>query len=218
MYSMLETVHNLSQSLSQPSTTTKVVYQQLTQFLTTLTPLCSSHPTLFAPHLQAILSFLPQLILPQVDSGLTPTVSRLTASRRSAFEFPPRGSSSPATDPEVDEEAEARSTMRLTTLEFMISLSEARPAMVRKHASWVGVIVRACLEGMSELDEDEDLSVWLKDDVNICIFRLRQDLLTGELALAFFWHRRRLTTCPLRTIARSHCLCTWRTGRSSSRV
>jgi hypothetical protein len=168
MYPMLETIHVLSQSLSQPLTTTKTVYQQITQFLTTLTPLCTSHPTLFAPHLQAILSFLPQLILPAVDSGPTPTVTvpfPSSASKQSAFEFPPP--STPSTqEPEVDDEAEARSTMRLTALEFMISLSEARPSMVRKNDNWVSVMVRACLEGMGELDEDEDINVWLKEDVS----------------------------------------------------
>lgn len=174
MYPMLETVHILSQSLSQLSTTTKTVYQQITQFLTTLTPLCTSHPTLFAPHLQVILSFLPQLILPAVDSGPTPTVSRpfpSSASKQGAFVFPPPGSSSSPPEPEIDDEAEARSTMRLTALEFMISLSEARPNMVKKDENWVSVMVRACLEGMSELDEDEDINIWLKEDVsNISIF------------------------------------------------
>ncbi|XP_006460617.1 hypothetical protein AGABI2DRAFT_220702 [Agaricus bisporus var. bisporus H97] len=169
MYPMLETVHLLSQSLSQPSTTTKTVYQHITQFLTTLTPLCTSHPTLFAPHLQLILSFLPQLILPAVDSGPTPTAVvpfPSSASKQSAFEFPPP--SAPTThEPEIDDEAEARSTMRLTALEFMISLSEARPTMVRKNDNWVGVIVRACLEGMGELDEDEDINVWLKEDPSV---------------------------------------------------
>ncbi|KAF9445877.1 ARM repeat-containing protein [Macrolepiota fuliginosa MF-IS2] len=167
MNPMLETIHVLSQSLSQPSTTPKPVYQQLTQFLTTLTPLCSSHPTLFAPHLQSLLSFFPQLILPAVDSGPTPTMTRpfpSSASRQDAFVFPPPGTPTSAPEPEIDDEAEARSTMRLTALEFMISLSEARPSMVRKAENWVAVMIRACLEGMSELDEDEDVSVWLKDD------------------------------------------------------
>lgn len=63
--------------------------------------------------------------------------------------------------------------MRLTALEFMISLSEARPNMVRKVENWVGVMVRACLEGMSELDEDEDINVWLKDDVSSLFFSSR---------------------------------------------
>jgi hypothetical protein len=116
MYPMLETVHAPLQSLSQHSTTTKTVYQQITQFFTTLTPLCTSHPTLFAPYLQAILSFHPQLTLPAVDSGLTPTVSvplPLSASKQSAFEFSPPMCPS-ARKPELDEEAEARSTTRLT--------------------------------------------------------------------------------------------------------
>lgn len=173
MYPMLETVHSLAQSLSQPSTTMKTVYQQLTQFLTTLTPLCSTHPILFAPHLQDLLAFLPQLILPAVDIGLTPTVSRPfpsnggSGTRRDAFVFPPPGASDPTPpDPVIDEEAEARSTMRLTALEFTLSLSEARASMVRKNENWVSLMVRACLEGMGEFDEDEDLNIWLKEDVS----------------------------------------------------
>ncbi|KAJ3516850.1 hypothetical protein NMY22_g14107 [Coprinellus aureogranulatus] len=46
----------------------------LTRFLTALTPLCSTNPALFQPHLSALLSFMPQLILPAVDCGPTPTV------------------------------------------------------------------------------------------------------------------------------------------------
>ena len=39
--------------------------------------------------------------------------------------------------------------------------------MVRKVSGWTEIIVRACLEGMGEFDEDETggLEAWLKDDV-----------------------------------------------------
>ena len=39
--------------------------------------------------------------------------------------------------------------------------------MVRKVPGWTEVIVRACLEGMGELDEDETngLEEWLREDV-----------------------------------------------------
>jgi hypothetical protein len=52
----------------------------------------------------------------------------------------------------------------------MISLSEAGPNMVRKVPVWTDIIVRACLEGMGEFDEDETelsgLEIWLREDVS----------------------------------------------------
>jgi hypothetical protein len=58
----------------------------------------------------------------------------------------------------------------LSALEFMISLSEAVPNMVRKVPGWTDIIVRACLEGMGEFDEDETemsgLEIWLREDVS----------------------------------------------------
>jgi hypothetical protein len=51
-------------------------------------------------------------------------------------------------DVEKDDEHDERSTLRLSALEFMISLSEAGPNMVRKVSRWTDIIVRACLEGM----------------------------------------------------------------------
>jgi len=50
----------------------------------------------------------------------------------------------------------------------MISLSEARQNMVRKVSGWTEIIVRACLEGMGEFDDEETsgLEVWLKEDVS----------------------------------------------------
>jgi hypothetical protein len=56
--------------------------------------------------------------------------------------------------------------MRKTELEFMISLSEAKPAMVRKVDGWTAAIVRGCFEGMGDLG-DNTLEVWLEADVRI---------------------------------------------------
>jgi importin-5 len=79
-------------------------------------------------------------------------------------------------DNEKDDEHDERSTLRLSALEFMISLSEAGPNIVRKVLGWTDVIVRACLEGMGEFDEDvteiSGLEVWLREDVcNFLSFR-----------------------------------------------
>jgi hypothetical protein len=55
--------------------------------------LCTINPTLFAPHLPRLLTFLPGLILPLVDCGPTPTVGRpfpgSGRSRQGVFVFPP---------------------------------------------------------------------------------------------------------------------------------
>ena len=59
---------------------------------------------------------------------------------------------------------EEREDVRKAALEFMISLSEAKPAMVRKIDGWTAAIVRGCLEGMGELGDD-NLDVWLEADV-----------------------------------------------------
>ncbi|KAF9554626.1 ARM repeat-containing protein [Agrocybe pediades] len=201
---MLEALPQLANSLSQPplgaetspTTARTSNYHYLSTFLSTLTPLTTSHPIIFAPHLQTLLTFLPNLILPPVDCGPTPTAVRPfpaaagaggAGGRRSAFMFPPGGSSSNGgmdnglddgdddtqnadgedddVNAELDLERDERSTLRLSALEFMISLSESRPSMVKKVNGWTEVIVRACLEGMGELeDEDEGLEGWLKED------------------------------------------------------
>jgi hypothetical protein len=57
---------------------------------------------------------------------------------------------------------------RLSALEFMINLSEARPNIVCKVSGWteIIIIVRVCLEDMSEFDEETSgLEGWLKEDV-----------------------------------------------------
>ncbi|KAI9441935.1 ARM repeat-containing protein [Lactarius indigo] len=146
MYPMLDTLPSLS-------------HAHLPKFLNTLTPLTTSHPQLFAPHLHALLSFLPALIIPSADSGPTPTVARPFPGTQS-FTFPPTPNGGPIDDDELDEEAEE---VRKAALEFMISLSEAKPAMVRRTDGWVSAIVRGCLGGMGELRDDE-LSSWLDAD------------------------------------------------------
>ena len=50
--------------------------------------------------------------------------------------------------------------MRKATLELVISLSEAMPAMDRRTDGWVSVIVRGCLGRMGEL-QDNELVSWL---------------------------------------------------------
>ncbi|KAF5376326.1 hypothetical protein D9615_008446 [Tricholomella constricta] len=226
MYPMLETLPALAHSLalaqpfSQPASvpapstpvppnTTTSNYHHLSVFLAVLTPLCTSHPTLFAPHLPALLQFLPALILPAADCGPTPTVGRpfphrgatgngggggaSGSGRQGAFVFPPDGmtasspsssssSSSPGTgtggeaegqarkhaeeDEELAQEDDLRQTLRLSALEFMISLSEAKAGMVRKQPGWTEIVVRACLEAMGEFDEEAEggLEGWLSDD------------------------------------------------------
>jgi hypothetical protein len=48
----------------------------------------------------------------------------------------------------------AMDDVRKATLEFMISLTEAKPPMVRKVDGWTVAIVRGCLEGMGEFPDD----------------------------------------------------------------
>jgi hypothetical protein len=161
MYPMLDTLPSLS-------------HAHLPKFLIILTPLTTSHPQLFSPHLHALLSFLPALIIPSADSGPTPTVARPFPGAQS-FTFPPTPNGGPVDDEELDEEAEE---VRKAALEFMISLSEAKPAMVRRTDGWVSAIVRGCLGGMGEMRDDE-LASWLDADVRVfpscpreCIYML----------------------------------------------
>jgi importin-5 len=194
---MLDTLPALASSLSaNPAPTSSSPtsnYHHLSTFFSTLTPLCTSHPTLFAPHLHALLTFLPGLILPPVDCGPTPTVGRpfpgSSGSRQGGFVFPPTSSnpSSPSASPpsaspaptasahlhgdqDASEEDDQKQTLRLSALEFMLSLSEARASMVRKVPGWVEIMVRACLEAMGEFEEDEgagsSLDAWLTEDVS----------------------------------------------------
>lgn len=67
-------------------------------------------------------------------------------------------------DAEVSEEA------RNAALEFMISLSSAKPAMVKNVEGWLAAVIRACLEGMADFGDSGDLDELMEDDVSISIF------------------------------------------------
>jgi len=196
---MLDTLPALASSLSVPpapttSSSPTSNYHHLSAFFSTLTPLCTTHPTLFAPHLPVLLTFLPALILPPVDCGPTPTVGRpfpgSTGPRQGAFVFPPPSPnpSSPTASPpsasplpsasphlqgeaDTSEEDDQKQTLRLSALEFMLSLSEAKQSMVKKVSGWVEIMVRACLEAMGEFEEEEGsgsgLDAWLAEDVSM---------------------------------------------------
>jgi importin-5 len=153
--------------------------------------------------------------LPPVDCGPTPTLGRpfpgnggISKGRQGVFVFPPPSEfsqsapSSPSSpspssshsnqnsieDNEKDDERDERSTLRLSALEFMISLSEVGSNMVRKVPGWTDVIVRACLEGMGEFDEDETelsgLEIWLQEDVSKFFFL---DFVVFALGLTLVW-------------------------------
>lgn len=121
-----------------------------------------------------------------MDTGPTPTASRPAGNDEEStqtFQFPPPESGpgglniktniSPGPPDAVEEDPELESDrqgLRLSALEFMISLSEAKPPMVKKVDGWVAALVRACLEGMGEFDEmesgPEGLESWLQEDVS----------------------------------------------------
>ncbi|KAH8827725.1 armadillo-type protein [Flagelloscypha sp. PMI_526] len=149
---MLDTLPTLASSLQATSgSPAKTNQVWLTLFLQEIVGLATSHPHYFAPHLQTLLGFIPPLILPlQVDAGPTPTGGK-TLPRVSTV-----GGSTQKRD---------RSALRLAALEFMISLSESRPWSVKKVPGWSETLVRACLEGMAELDESKEAEEeWLNDD------------------------------------------------------
>ncbi|KAJ4482034.1 armadillo-type protein [Lentinula aciculospora] len=188
MYPILDTLPPLAHAISQPSSATltsaedKTPTAHLQTFLVALTPLCSAHPNLFHPHLSALLTFLPPLLLANTDPGPTPTV-RAPYPTGLGGDGQPDSFSTPTGSPsrefpvaETEDEEEGQS-LRLSALEFMLSLCEAWPGMFKKSANvgegWIAVLVRACLEGMAELDEESPygtpggLSQWLVDDPSI---------------------------------------------------
>ena len=83
--------------------------------------------------------------------------------RNAEFHIPANAKRGPVEDKELDEEAKE---VCKATLEFMISLSEAKPAMVCRTDGWVSTIVRGCLGGIGELWDDEPAS-WLDADVRV---------------------------------------------------
>lgn len=148
MYPMLNTLPSLPRAQQPP-------------FLSVLTDLASSNPHLFKPHLGALLSFLPTLLMPAVDAGPTPTVARPNPGAGSTFAFPPVA---PTPNGEDKEPTGEEDEVRKGALEFMTTLSEAKPSMLRGEKMWVSIVVRGCLEGMGEIPED-DTETWLEADV-----------------------------------------------------
>ncbi|KAI0761084.1 ARM repeat-containing protein [Trametes elegans] len=135
-------------------------HAKLPPFLAVITELAASHPHLFRPHIPALLAFLPSLLLPVVDAGPTPTVARPNPSGTSSFTFPPVPTSGGAEEKPVPGEEDE---VRKGALEFMTTLSEAKPSMLRGVEGWVNIVVRGCLEGMGEIPED-DTETWLEAD------------------------------------------------------
>ena len=72
----------------------------------------------------------------------------------------------------MDDEKE---DVRKVALEFMISLSEAKLAMVQKVDGWTTAIIRGCLERMGELPDD-NLNVWLEADVHAHFLTFLEEL------------------------------------------
>jgi hypothetical protein len=114
--------------------------------------------------MNALLSFLRGLIMPSVDSGPTPTVAKPFPGTSSSFTFPPGGSGNRTPD-DSDEvaEDEEKELVRKAALEFMVSLTEAKPTLAKRSEGWTAAMVRASLEGMGELPEDT-LDSWLEAD------------------------------------------------------
>ncbi|KAH7106921.1 ARM repeat-containing protein [Auriculariales sp. MPI-PUGE-AT-0066] len=115
--------------------------EHLPPFINAVIALASTDPSLFEPHLRALLAFLPPLILPSAQESLpTPTTSE---------PFPNHGSV-------ADTKDEHKEASRRAAIELMVTLSEAKPSMVKKVDGWVPILIRACLEGMGEVEESPD--------------------------------------------------------------
>ncbi|KDQ15158.1 hypothetical protein BOTBODRAFT_158816 [Botryobasidium botryosum FD-172 SS1] len=156
MYPLLETLPPLSVT-------------HLPSFLRALNPLASSRPALFRPHLSSLLTFLFPLVLPPPTSSLFDATP--TAAHPHTFSFPPTPTSRNSTSlhfqdsgraenttyPPEDEETDA---VRHSALELLISITEARPTMVKECPGWVSGVVRCCLEGMAEIRDGQAGTTW----------------------------------------------------------
>ena len=162
MYLMLDTLPSLS-------------HAHLPKFLIILTPLMTSHLQLFALHLHTLHSFLPALIILSADSGPTPMVTRPFPGTQS-FTFPLTPNGGPVDNEELDEEAKE---VCKATLEFMISLSKAKPTMVHHTNGWVSTIMHGCLGRMGELQDDK-LALWLDANVRVLNFDNIDFILRGN--------------------------------------
>ncbi|KAI0691537.1 hypothetical protein C8Q76DRAFT_862075 [Earliella scabrosa] len=123
-------------------------------FIFVLTELATSNPHLFRLTFPPFSHSFPHFL-----------VSLLSAD--STFAFPPVAQSSNGDECEgTGEEDEVRKA----ALEFMITLSESEPAMLKGVERWVNIIVRGCLEGMGEIPED-DTKTWLDAHVDLTFLR-----------------------------------------------
>jgi len=106
--------------------------------------------------------------MPTADSGPTPTVATPFPGTGTSFTFPPgqTGQQNGEGDAEAAEDEE-KQQVRKAALELMVTLSEAKPSMVKRVEGWTLAVVRACLEGMGEFPE-EGLEAWLEADV--CLY------------------------------------------------
>lgn len=183
---------------------------RLPKFLSTLSKLAVSKPTLFEPHLQSLLDFLGPLILPTTDESSTST------ELKPAFIFPPPSDvpKSPKDDGDkLDEEKEA---MMKAVLEFMITLSEAKLGIFMSVHEWTAAVVRGCLEGMETL-RDNQLEEWLESDVRYFLSpgitrpltnsvhsllmttqTTRMRVLVNNPSIDSLWHPKKTLSCHIR--------------------
>lgn len=142
--------------------------------------------------MNVLLPFLRGLIMPSADSGPTPTVAKPFPGASSSFTFPP-GVPDTRIQDDNDESAEEeeKELVRKAALEFMVSLSEAKPALAKRAEGWTAAMVRASLEGMGELPED-GLDAWLDADVMI-FWRVREFAPTHTFFSPRMTHRMRVT-------------------------
>jgi hypothetical protein len=167
--------HILSQAL------TEFPPRDQTKALETLTSLASDYRTaaLFRPHIGTLTRCLEPFLNEQppdpttIDASATPTLANPGLPQ---FVWPPTGTGLPGTSGNDADEEETLIERRFSALEFMVSLSEARPGMFRSppgdggegtggggvlggensvQAAWVSTLVRACLKGMGEVIEEE---------------------------------------------------------------
>ncbi|QRV93246.1 importin subunit beta-3 [Ceratobasidium sp. AG-Ba] len=145
--------------------------------LETLTSLASDFRTaaLFRSHIGTLTRCMEPFLNeqppnPTVDASATPTLANPGLPQ---FVWPPAGTQSSSSK---EEEEEALIDRRFAALEFMVSLTEARPGMFRApigpegegetgggviggengvQAVWVSTLVRACLKGMGEVIEED---------------------------------------------------------------
>jgi hypothetical protein len=120
---------------------------------------------------------------------------------------------------ERDLDADERQTLRLAALEFMVSLSEARAGMVKRVDGWVGIMVRACLEGMGEFEEGDGLEGWLDEDVRASVYFFPVSVaLTRYKAFNELRCRGGVCTCNVRAEFRQAGVCRWGTSRIAACV